>query len=157
MNNFFLNKYFLFSIRVILALLFIFSAITKIADMDYFVKSLENYKLMPTESLNLLALIIPWMELIIGVFLLIGFLVKESAFIGSIMLGIFIIAIIISLTRGLNIDCGCFGTIDGGKVGILKLVEDFFILLGFVWLTLNGSSYLAVLKEKTQSTPQFPF
>lgn len=127
------------------------------SDLDFFVKSLENYKLLPAETLNLVALIIPWMELITGVFLIIGFFVKESALLGSIMMGIFIAAIIISLARGLNIDCGCFGTVDGSKVGISKLIEDFIILLGFIWITLNGSSFLTVLKDKTQPTQQIPF
>ena len=127
------------------------------SDLDFFVKSLENYKLLPAETLNLVALIIPWMELITGVFLIIGFFVKESALLGSIMMGIFIAAIIISLARGLNIDCGCFGTVDGSKVGISKLIEDFIILLGFIWITLNGSTFLTVLKDKTQPTQQIPF
>lgn len=157
MKKFFRNKYLLLTIRVILGLLFIFSALTKMTDLDYFVKSIENYKILPAESLNLFALIIPWMEIIIGIFLLIGLFVKESALLGSLMMVIFIAAIIIALARGLNIDCGCFGTIDGSKVGIQKLVEDFIILLGFILLTINGSSYLAILKEKTESPPQLPF
>ncbi len=157
MNRFLQNKYFLFIVRILLGALFIFSAITKISDLDFFIKSLENYKLLPVETLNLVALIIPWMELIIGLFLILGFFVKESALLGSIMMGIFIMAIIISLARGLNIDCGCFGTVDGSKVGISKLIEDFIILLGFIWITLNGSSFLAVSKDKTQPTQQLPF
>lgn len=157
MIKIFQNKYFLFTLRILLGALFIFSAATKMADLNYFVKSLENYKLLPAESLNLFALIIPWIELLIGIFLIIGFFVKESALIGSIMMIVFIIAIGISLARGLNIDCGCFGTVDGSKVGISKLIEDFIILLGFVWLTIKGSYFIALSKEKNESTSQAPF
>ena len=154
---FFTNKYFLFSIRIILGLIFIYSAITKMVDLNYFVKALENYKILPQETLNLFALVIPWIEMIIGIFLLLGFFVKESALVGSIMTGIFIVAVITALTRGLNIDCGCFGTGDGSKVGIMKLIEDFIILLGFIWITLNGSEFLVIMKDKAQTNRPVPF
>ena len=154
---FFTNKYFLFSIRIILGLIFIYSAITKMVDLNYFVKALENYKILPQETLNLFALVIPWIEMIIGIFLLLGFFVKESALVGSIMAGIFIVAVITALTRGLNIDCGCFGTGDGSKVGIMKLIEDFIILLGFIWITLNGSEFLVIMKDKAQTNRPVPF
>ncbi|HSD62837.1 MAG TPA: MauE/DoxX family redox-associated membrane protein [Ignavibacteriaceae bacterium] len=157
MKKFFGNKYLLLTIRVILGFLFIFSALTKMTDLDYFVKSIQNYKILPDESLNLFALIIPWMEIIIGIFLLVGLFVKESALLGSLLMVVFIAAIIIALARGLNIDCGCFGTADGSKVGVQKLLEDFIILLGFILLTINGSYYLSILKDKTETPPQLPF
>ena len=40
------------------------------------------------------------------------------------LLVIFIVAIIISLFRGLDINCGCFGTVDGAKVGLQKILEN---------------------------------
>jgi putative oxidoreductase len=148
MHIFLSNKYLLLFIRVVLGILFIYSGVMKIIDTNFFVKSLENYKLLPVEALNIFALIIPWLELIIGILLLLGIFVKEGALLGSIMMVIFIVAIIIALSRGLNIECGCFGTADASKIGLLKIIEDFFILSGFLWLTLMGSDYLAIIKEK---------
>ncbi len=152
------NKYLLLIIRLVLGSIFIYSAVMKITDTGYFVKSLENYKLLPVESLNIFALIIPSLELIVGAFLLLGLFVKESALIGSIMMIVFIAAIAIALSKGLNIECGCFGTADASRVGLLKIIEDFFILLGFIWLSITGSDFLSILKEdRTETDSPFPF
>lgn len=152
------NKYLLLFLRVALGSIFIFSAVMKIIDTTYFVKSLENYKLLPVESLNIFALVIPCLELIIGILLLLGIFVKEGALIGSIMMTVFIAAILIALERGLDIECGCFGTADGSRVGLIKIIEDFFLLGGFIWLTITGSDYFAILKEnKTEPDHPIPF
>lgn len=151
MNKFVSNKYTLLIIRLIIGGLFIYSAITKIIDTDYFVKSLYNYRLLPEVSLNFFALFIPWLELVIGCLLVLGIFVRESALIGSILMIIFIAAIGIAVARGLDIECGCFGTRDGSRVGVLKIIEDLLILLGFIWVTVYGSDFLAVLKSKSIS------
>lgn len=145
------NKYLLFTIRIILGVLFIYSAITKITDLDYFAKSLYNYRLLPEELLNFFALIIPWLELIVGLLLIIGIYTRESALLGSILMIIFIGAVGIALARGLDIECGCFGTRDGSRVGFLKIIEDVLILLGFIWLSVYGSGFLALIKSADNS------
>lgn len=159
MNKFVSNKYILLIIRLIIGGLFIYSAITKIIDTDYFVKSLYNYRLLPEVSLNFFALFIPWLELLIGCLLVLGIFVRESALIGSILMIIFIAAIGIAVARGLDIECGCFGTRDGSRVGVLRILEDLLILLGFIWVTVYGSDFLAVLKSKSISfkKPTDPF
>ncbi len=146
MIKFFSNKYLLFAIRIILGSLFIYSAIIKIINIDFFVKSLYNYKLLPEESLNYAALFITWLELIVGLLIFTGIYIKESALIGGILTLLFIGAVSAALARGLDIECGCFGTKDGSRVGTLKILEDIFILLGFVWLAVYGSDFLAILK-----------
>ncbi len=158
MTTFLSNKYLLFAVRLILGALFIYSAVTKITDLDYFAKSLYNYRLLPEDSLNFFALIIPWLELIIGVLLIAGIYVRESALIGTVLMIVFIAAVAIAVARGLDIECGCFGTRDGSKVGILKIIEDVLILLGFVWLSVFGSDFLALTKsKKTADNPNVPF
>lgn len=157
MNKFFGNKYALIIVRLIVGGIFIYSAFTKITDIDYFVKSLYNYRILPEESLNLFAILIPWLELIIGVFLVLGIFVRESAVLGGILMILFIAAIAMAMARGLDIECGCFGTKDGSRVGLLRIIEDLGILLCFMWLTAYGSDFLALVKSKRINKQQFPF
>ena len=138
------NKYLLFVLRLILGILFIYSAFTKLTDLEYFSKSLYNYRLLPEGSLNFFALIIPWLELIIGILLIAGIYVRENALLGTVLMTVFIAAIAIAIGRGLDIECGCFGTKDGSRVGAMKIIEDVFILLGFIWLSVYGSGFLAL-------------
>jgi uncharacterized membrane protein YphA (DoxX/SURF4 family) len=127
------NKYFLFLLRLLLGLIFIIAAKEKIIAPGNFSSSISNYKLLPSEFTNIPAIIIPWIELISGFLLLLGIRTKENATIITLLLIVFTIAIIISLFRGLNIDCGCFGTIYGEQIGLLKVCENvLLIILGFI-------------------------
>jgi uncharacterized membrane protein YphA (DoxX/SURF4 family) len=141
------NKYFLLLLRLLLALVFIFAAVEKIAAPGNFAVSIANYKLLPAEFINIPATVIPWIELISGLLLLFGISVKENSAIITFLLIVFTIAIIISLFRGLNIDCGCFGTIYGSRIGLLKVSENIFqIICGFI-LIRWGSSFLALTPD----------
>jgi uncharacterized membrane protein YphA (DoxX/SURF4 family) len=136
------NKYFLLLLRLLLGLIFIFAAIDKIAVPANFSVSIYNYKLLPDEFINVPAIIIPWIELISGLLLLLGISVKENSVIITFLLIVFTIAIIISLFRGLNIDCGCFGTDYGTKIGLLKVSENIlFILFGFILVRWDSSLF----------------
>jgi uncharacterized membrane protein YphA (DoxX/SURF4 family) len=141
------NKYFLLLLRLLLALVFIFAAIEKIAAPGNFSISISNYRLLPAEFINIPALIIPWIELISGLLLLFGISVKENSVIITLLLIVFTVAIIISLFRGLNIDCGCFGTTYGAKIGLQKVSENILlIIIGFI-LVRWGSSFLALTPD----------
>ena len=116
MKNVLNNKFLLFVLRTILAFVFIYAAILKIAEPGDFSQAIANYKLLPDILINILGIILPWIEIIAGILLLFGVAVKENSVIISGMLIVFIIAIGISLARGLNIDCGCFGTANGDQI-----------------------------------------
>lgn len=134
------NKYFLLILRVLLGFIFIFAAIEKIVSPESFAVSISNYKLIPPELINIPAIIIPWIELTSGLLLLLGVMVKENSAIITFLLVVFTAAIIVSLLRGLNIDCGCFGTIYGSRIGLLKVVENLLQILCGIILMRWGSS-----------------
>ncbi|MCB9209900.1 MAG: DoxX family membrane protein [Ignavibacteriales bacterium] len=115
--------------RIYLALVFILSGLDKINNLEAFAVSIENYKILPIESINIIAIVIPWMELVAGALLLIGLYIKENSLIITTLLLIFTVAIISAIARNLDIDCGCQGTFDGQKVGTLKLIENFSLMI----------------------------
>jgi uncharacterized membrane protein YphA (DoxX/SURF4 family) len=138
------NKYLLFAFRIIVAFIFILAGIEKISNPSAFSDSIQNYKLLHLILINILAITLPWIELIGGILLLLGILVKENSYIISVMLVVFIIAIGISLARGLNIDCGCFGTSLGTQIGLLKVGENIILLLMSFLLIKFGSGFLSL-------------
>jgi putative oxidoreductase len=136
--------------RIVLAIIFIYAGIKKISDPGGFSNSINNYKILPISFVNLFAITLPWIELITGILLLFGIKVKENSFIISVILLVFIIAILISLIRGLNIDCGCFGTVSGTKIGVYKIIEDLVLLILGLILIKFDSDFFSLLK-KTKS------
>ena len=148
MKNVLNNKFLLFVLRTILAFVFIYAAILKIAEPGDFSQAIANYKLLPDISINVLGIILPWIEISAGILLLFGVAVKENSLIISGMLIVFIIAIGISLARGLNIDCGCFGTANGDQIGLLKLLQNIGLLVIGILLIIYNSTFLSMNKTE---------
>jgi uncharacterized membrane protein YphA (DoxX/SURF4 family) len=144
MKNLLSNKYFLFVVRITLAFIFIYAGTEKISDPEGFAISISNYRLLPVSTLNFFAITLPWIEIITGILLISGIFVKENSTIIFSLLLIFTIAIVISLFRGLSIDCGCFG--KGTQVGLLKLTENMLMIIGSLFLIVFGSDLL-ILKS----------
>ncbi len=94
--------------QLILGFIFIMASIGKIMHPSLFAQSISNYKILPDELIMISAIILPWMELILGILIVMDIKSKWCALALSGLLIIFIIALISALIRGLNIDCGCF-------------------------------------------------
>jgi uncharacterized membrane protein YphA (DoxX/SURF4 family) len=109
--------------RLILGGIFLTYSIGKIADPATFAKEISNYQMMPYFTINLMALILPWIELACGVFLIAGIRQRAASAITGFMLIVFLIAIISAMARGLNINCGCFSHVVE-YVGWRKVAED---------------------------------
>jgi uncharacterized membrane protein YphA (DoxX/SURF4 family) len=151
MNKLLRNKYLLFLFRVIVGFVFIYAGILKISDPEGFSDAINNYDLLPLSFVNFFAITLPWIEVVAGLFLLFGVSVKENSFIISVLLIVFILAIVISLGRGLDIECGCFGTSSGTKVGMIKLVENIILFTFSFVLTKFNSVFLSVTSHNNNS------
>jgi len=145
MKNLFSNKYLLLVVRIVLGLIFIYAGAEKISDPEAFAVSISNYRLLPVATLNFFAITLPWIELVTGLLILFGIAVKENSSIIFLMLLVFTITIVISLFRGLSIDCGCFG--KGSQIGLLKLGENILMLVGSLLLIVFGSDLLILKSE----------
>ncbi len=118
----------LLALRLLIGGIFFYAGLEKILAPFDFSMAIYNYKLFPDPLIGFMAATIPWIEIIAGLFLLFGFNTKGAAALISFLLLIFISLIIISAIRGLDIDCGCFGSLER-KVGLLAILEDTTLFL----------------------------
>ena len=123
------NKYLLWAARLFLGFIFIYAGGVKIADPAAFGDSIANYRLVPNFLVHFVAITLPWIEVIAGILLIFGIAVKENATIFNALLVAFIVMILLAIIRGLDIECGCFGTSDGNTIGITKILENLGLLL----------------------------
>lgn len=96
--------------RMLLGLIFLAAALPKIADPPGFAKAIWAYGLFPPWSINPLALLLPWLELVCGLALCLGRWTRAAALWCSILLLAFSLALAIDLARHHPTDCGCFGS-----------------------------------------------
>ncbi len=146
------HPYFLFGVRIILGFIFLYAAIEKIAQPEDFAKNITYYGLLPTALVNFFAILLPWVELLVGIFLIVGILIRSSSLLITFLLVLFTVAISISLVRGLDISCGCFGTASGRKVGWTALGEDLLMLAGSLLLYYIPNTF-ASLESYLRRTP----
>jgi putative oxidoreductase len=117
-------------LRLLLGGIFIWAALGKIWDPRHFSQDIDHYRILPYALVPLLAIVLPWLELLCGLALVAGKWPHSSALILVALNFIFIVAIASAMARGLDIDCGCF-TVAGeaSRVGWQRLLEDVFFLL----------------------------
>jgi uncharacterized membrane protein YphA (DoxX/SURF4 family) len=98
-------------LRVGLGVLFTYSGGMKLfgTGLDVFIKDIGNFHLVSEPYDAVLAYTLPWLELLVGLFLLLGFYVKASVMWALLMSIIFVIAISSAWVRGIDLYCGCFG------------------------------------------------
>lgn len=121
------NRYALLAFRIIVGGLFLYAAVLKIRDPLEFAQDVRDFRLVGQNLSFLTAVILPWVELLAGVFLIAGLWRKGSALLVSLMLGFFIVLILATIARGLDVDCGCFGHLSR-KADFRLLVEDGLML-----------------------------
>jgi len=121
-------------LRFILGVVFIAASVNKIKEPVAFADSIDNYRMLPYVLVSLMAIILPWVELIVGLLLIVGRWLKTSSLIVIALNIVFIVAISSAMIRGLDIECGCFSVKGNGvQVGVLRLVEDFvFLTMAFI-------------------------
>ncbi|MEY4677585.1 MAG: hypothetical protein RI992_300 [Actinomycetota bacterium] len=100
--------------RLILGGVLIAAGALKVGNLQKSAMAVRAYELLPVWMANLFGYVLPWIEIGIGLLLVLGALVKINGLLGALIMLAFIIAIAQAWARGLSIDCGCFG--DGGVV-----------------------------------------
>jgi uncharacterized membrane protein YphA (DoxX/SURF4 family) len=117
--------------QIVAGVIFLASALAKIADLSAFSGSIHNFHLepvIPMAATNLLAMTIPWVELVAGLALLTGVRPRAGAFVYTALLAVFTIGVAAAMARGLSFDCGCFGKAGAGPIGAKKLAENFAMI-----------------------------
>jgi len=139
-NNMILRKLFnlfLFAAISYIGWIFISASLDKIVDPSSFSKSISNYEITPYWINNLLALFLPWVELICGILMFVGlyyFFKNKSKLIDIpnniiiLMLLWFIFILSVAVYRNLDIDCGC-GISDDNTTPFERLIKDIYLLI----------------------------
>jgi putative oxidoreductase len=124
-------------LRVAIAALFLFAAITKLVDPSSFAQQIANYQLTPWPATAVLSVFLPALELCVGISLLLGRWESGALVWVAILLMIFAGALISAIVRGLGIDCGCFGRSVENTGTLWPLIRNLVLLAvtGFLWFS----------------------
>ncbi len=97
-------------VSLALGAVFLYAAHDKILNPQSLVTIMWGYRLLPAGPINLVAIYMPWLELLVGLALVTGYKRQAAATWASVLLVTFTIALLVNAIRGINVACGCFST-----------------------------------------------
>jgi uncharacterized membrane protein YphA (DoxX/SURF4 family) len=144
--------------RLLLATVWAWAAIAKIAGPDAAVRAVRAYQLLPETLVRPVAWGLPFAELALAVLLAAGLATRLAAVCSAVLLGLFMVAVASAWARGLQIHCGCFGgggPATGVRAGdyLLELVRDAGLLAVATLLAWQPHSRLALDRRLVSEEP----
>ncbi len=130
------SRHALLGLRLFMGAVFLYASYNKILHPQAFAEAIYNYRILPDGAVNLAALVLPWLELVLGVCLVAGVWLPGAAVTGTGLLAIFSGALVFNLARGLDVHCGCFSTeATEGPADLWTVTRDAALLAASVLLT----------------------
>lgn len=128
--------------RVVLALLFLSAAVSKLLHFEEHVGIVNDYKIVPETLVRPFSMAELGGELLVGLLLLLGLFPKVAA-LGAIgLLLMYVIAISINLYRGrTEISCGCGGAAGHHNLSWWLVVRNVLLILIGGWLYVQNSAW----------------
>ncbi|HSZ54756.1 MAG TPA: MauE/DoxX family redox-associated membrane protein [Tepidisphaeraceae bacterium] len=109
-------KTILLVLRLSLGALLLYGGLAKFKSPYEFLAAVNAYAMTTPATSLLIAAVLPWLEMVLGVCLIGGVLVQGAMFLTVLLFALFTVATSSAWLRGLPIDCGCFGG-AGDKIG----------------------------------------
>ncbi len=134
--------------RLGLAAVWLLSGVPKALDPDQTYVAVRAYDVLPPLGVELVAAVLPWLEIALAVLLVAGLGTRAVAVASAALLLVFMAGVTQAWVRGLSIDCGCFG--GGGQVEpgqtayVEELVRDTGFLLLAAWLVVRPRTLFAL-------------
>lgn len=144
------NSWIELAARWILGLTFIYASYHKILAPADFAKIIYGYDLFPGGIINLIAIVVPFIELIAGLALILGIYPRAAVSIINGMLVMFIVVLAVNLIRGHEFDCGCFSAKEAGYFSSAEsmLVRDIiFLILGLQVFLFSGVRKICIRRN----------
>jgi uncharacterized membrane protein YphA (DoxX/SURF4 family) len=136
---------FIFSMRLTIGGVFAFSGWGKLmTPPENFMAVIGQYQFFPSHVISIIATTVPWLELILGLFLAVGYLTRASATITAIFLASFMFLIARGLVLDLPIaECGCFGS-EFSLTPIQALTLDVSLLVMALMVVMRPPTWLSL-------------
>ena len=132
-----------------LAGIFLYTGYIKLDSPLQFAAVLSGYKLFPDSLILPLTYYFPWVEIALGILLLIGWKIRYVSLGACGLLATFIAVLTVTYLRGIDADCGCFSFDD--RITPLTILRDGFIILPAIYLA--AESALRVRRGSSAAQP----
>lgn len=127
--------YLFHAVRLSLGVIFLAASYDKILHPQAFSLAVYQYQILPDSLVNLVALILPWLELLLGLSLMTNVWLPGAGVLSASLMIAFTGSLLFNHLRGLDIHCGCFSTdVSDGPAGLWTIVRDVIFLAMTLYL-----------------------
>jgi putative oxidoreductase len=131
-------------VRVVLGAIFIVAGASKVGHAAEFAQQIAAFRLLPQPVIAPMALVLPFLEILLGAYLVIGLFTRVAAWAAALLLLVFDGAIASAVVRGMTLNCGCFGTHDTTVTTWAEVARDAIFVLLAVFVALRPPGMLAL-------------
>jgi uncharacterized membrane protein YphA (DoxX/SURF4 family) len=124
--------------RLVPGVLLTWAGLTKVADRQGSILSVSGYDVLPSGLVEPVAIVLPWLEVALGALLVLGLFTRVAGIVLAALMTLFVAGMLQAKARGLEIDCGCFGSGGAGDgVSWLDVLRDLPLLAAGVFLAVR--------------------
>ena len=130
-----LAPWIVFALRLTIGGIFIAAGALKVGHADLFAAEIAGFRIgfLPQAAIGPMAIALPYLEMLVGAYLVLGLFTRISGFAAAVLLGVFDLAIASAVVRGLTVSCGCFGPNDTTTTSWSEVARDaIFVALALV-------------------------
>ena len=123
-------------VRLLIGGIFFISGLLKVIHPDAFRETLSSHGLFSTGTIHLISLVLPTVEIAVGLLFALGFRTKITGRIIILLLVLFTIEASFAFALGSVVDCGCFPTEGASEpIGVKFFVRNGLLILSCLWVT----------------------
>ncbi|HNZ03182.1 MAG TPA: MauE/DoxX family redox-associated membrane protein [Myxococcota bacterium] len=136
LNDVLTSSWLLVPMRLYIGVVFLVACVHKIVNPAMFAVDVATYQILPLYLINLMAIVLPWIELAAASMLILGFRARAAAVLTSGMMLVFIVAISVALSKGLQMSCGCFASQGAAEdpISVATVFRDLGWLAISLWI-----------------------
>lgn len=132
-------------IRVVVAAVFAWAGTQKARQPVLFALDLEAYRLLPAAVILPIAYYLPWLEILTAFALFLPPLRRAAGWLVIVLLAVFTTMLVVAWARGLQINCGCFGTAGRAPTDfVIAIFRNLALLGAAIWLARRPPVRLAI-------------
>jgi len=131
-------------LRVAIGLVFVVAGLAKIGHATEFAAQIAGFRLLPQPVVAPMALVLPFLELLLGGYLVIGLFTRASAWTAAALFALFDAAIASAVVRGMTVSCGCFGPNDTTVTTWPEVARDAVLVVIAIVVALRAPGMLAL-------------
>jgi len=131
-------------LRLVLGAIFIVAGASKIGHGAEFAAQIAGFRILPQPVIAPMALALPFLEVLLGGYLVLGLFTRAAGWIAVLLLALFDGAIASAVVRGMTVSCGCFGPNDKTVTTWAEVARDAIFVLLAVFVALRAPGTLAL-------------